>query len=664
MRKEARTFFKDRRDRPATWWGLVAITALLLGSAQAALITVGPEESIQAAINAAGEGDWIEVQSGTYQENLEVYKPVVLRGNLSTGTGPVIDAKGRHSAVTIYADGVTVEGFVITGSGASADDAGLKITSRDNLVRNNLVGSNANHGILISQAGNNTIRECSVQDNAQQGIMIYQSSDNRLSGNAVMRNLHGIGLFGSTENIIQRNTLSENRADGLYLEKSDKNNITGNQVTNNSIGLSVLSSRGNTIASNNITDNREGMHFVNRNDSESITQKAITERGGVSIKYRPAEGTETKSVNDYEENPFSSNTIYQNYLDNQENVYDDGSNNWYSSALKRGNSYSQFDEPEEGCRDRNRDGVCDSSYNIAGGSLKDLYPLVSREAVLGQYRVKNPDGTQLGMDRNAYLPRSDVLIRFKVPANFTGWMGIFSGARDHVQARTDEALTYRPLPASQSGSLDLKAPSQLGSYDLRLFDQAGLELAYLDFQVMVPSLAAAPLSVSTCEQIAVTYSGAPGMDGDWIGLFRTDSSSPAYRQYLDGNNGSFAFSAPTSGGTYELRMFDGDGNGPLATAGPVEIKPLSGVKIIASPSEASAGQRITVSYWGALPASTIGMYMLTSPDKNMLAMKSTGGNSCGTLTFAIPGPGRYDFRLFENNVYRKHMGASNVVVAG
>jgi len=662
MRKEARVLFRDRHDRLATWWGLVAITAMLLGSAQAGLITIGPGESIQAAINEAGTGDWIEVQSGTYQENLEVYKPVVLKGNQSSGTWPVIDAGGKQSAVTIYADGVTVENFVITGSGASADDAGIKIASRDNLVRNNLVGRNSNHGILIDQADNNTIRECSVLENAQQGIVIFQSSDNLVSGNAVMQNLHGISLYGSSGNIVQGNTLAENREEGLYLEKSDKNNITGNQVMNNSIGLSVLSSRGNEIVSNNITDNQQGMHFVNRNDSESITPKAITERGGFSIKYQPAEGTNTKSVSDIEENPFSSNIIYLNYLDNQENVYDDGANSWSYSELKKGNSYSQFDEPEEGCRDRNHDGICDSSYNIPGGSLKDLYPLVSREAVLGQYRVKNPDGIQIGMDRNAYQPGSNVQTKFKIPANFTGWMGIFSAAREHGQAKTEDALTYRSLPSTLTGSLDLRAPSELGSYDLRLVDSSGRELAYLDFQVMVLAMTAAPLSLSTCEQITVSYSGAPGMDGDWIGLFAEGSSSPANRQYLQGNNGSISISAPTSGGTYNLQMFDGEGNGPLVTSEPLEVKPLSGVKIVATPSQASAGQRITVSFWGALPASTIGMYMLTSPDKNMLAMKSTGGNSCGTLTFTIPGPGRYDFRLFENNVFRKHMGASNVVV--
>lgn len=57
------------------------------------------------------------------------------------------------------------------------------------------------------------------------------------------------------------------------------------------------------------------------------------------------------------------------------------------------------------------------------------------------------------------------------------------------------------------------------------------------------------------------------------------------------------------------------------------------------------------------------MYEMTRPDKYMLAMQWTRGRSCGTMTFRAPStPGRYDFRFFEDNVYRKLMGASNVVI--
>ena len=67
----------------------------------------------QDAINNANLGDVIEVCSGTYYENVVVNKPVILRGVDTGGGEPVVDASRMGSAITITADGVAVDGFVV-----------------------------------------------------------------------------------------------------------------------------------------------------------------------------------------------------------------------------------------------------------------------------------------------------------------------------------------------------------------------------------------------------------------------------------------------------------------------------------------------------------------------------------------------------------------------
>ncbi len=69
---------------------IVLVFFILTGASQAATITVPNDYSkIQWAINNATSGDTILVKSGTYYENVNVNKQLILRG---IGM-PVVDAK-------------------------------------------------------------------------------------------------------------------------------------------------------------------------------------------------------------------------------------------------------------------------------------------------------------------------------------------------------------------------------------------------------------------------------------------------------------------------------------------------------------------------------------------------------------------------------------------
>ena len=77
---------------------VLLIPILILGYATAARISVGPEDEdypqIQQALDNSSEGDIIEVHSGTYKENVYIFKKVELLG-ADTGEGmPLVDAGG------------------------------------------------------------------------------------------------------------------------------------------------------------------------------------------------------------------------------------------------------------------------------------------------------------------------------------------------------------------------------------------------------------------------------------------------------------------------------------------------------------------------------------------------------------------------------------------
>ena len=107
-------------------------------SVRAAAISIGTGRQftgVQAALDAAENGDTLLVYPGTYKEkNLIISKQISIIGI----DFPVLDGEHKYEVISIKAAGVLIQGLKIIHSGISSieDFAGIKIYNTHNVIIN------------------------------------------------------------------------------------------------------------------------------------------------------------------------------------------------------------------------------------------------------------------------------------------------------------------------------------------------------------------------------------------------------------------------------------------------------------------------------------------------------------------------------------------------
>lgn len=242
--------------------GAEIIPAAAGGELRAVCLNGCSYTTIQAAIDAAVEGDVVEVGSGTYRENVIVDKRVTIRG-VNTGEGvPVVDAQGNGSAVLLKASGVFLEGLTITNAGPYPS-AGIEVVSRDSVVAGCAVMNSNWAGIYLKGSANTTISRCISSNNGNDGILVFRATGNLISESVVSNNLDdGIALLSSDDNRIEGNLVANNTDVGIFLDNSKNAVVTGNVLSYNAKGISLLNSGIDRVGPNRFFNNTVNLEGV------------------------------------------------------------------------------------------------------------------------------------------------------------------------------------------------------------------------------------------------------------------------------------------------------------------------------------------------------------------------------------------------------------------
>ena len=348
--------------------------------------------SIQSAINKAKEGDRIIIKSGIYPERLNITKRLIIIG-VDTGGGlPVVDANERRSAITLYVDGIWLEGLYVVNSGNSWQDAGIKIFSNNNRIHRNILNNNS-YGIYLRNSYNNRIESNLAMGN-DVGIALQSSDNNTIQDNlAANSSFAGFFLGNSRNNTIRNNTGQANSWVGFLLNDTDNNTIQGNIAKGNAnAGIWLLNSRGNQIIDNNASNGPIFGFLLDASSNNTISENtAFRNLDGISMD---RSSRNTIMCNNISGNMFGmyldrsrTNVIYlNNFIDNKMNVYShDSANQWvseksfdylYKGMERYASNLGNFWSNNRG-DDEYESGIAKSGYNSE--FVNDKSPLVSRK---------------------------------------------------------------------------------------------------------------------------------------------------------------------------------------------------------------------------------------------------------------------------------------------
>lgn len=264
---------------------LSLLLSLTLPALAGTIIHVPADQpTIQAAINAASNGDTVLVSAGTYYENINFSgKAITVTSTSGPGAtiingqqqGPVVTFgtnEGRASVLSgftitngygnfnagyegggILMNGTspTIQGNVITSNGACAEGMGLAANGGGPLIQNNIIHNNLQTGCDGGPGGG--------------GIYVEGATNVQIVGNIVVDNSDYYGGGGGmavsgTGTVISNNVISGNQGGGIAFGSYGGDGIlVQNLITNNTNGAGVSwYSEPAVLVSNTITGNSSG----------------------------------------------------------------------------------------------------------------------------------------------------------------------------------------------------------------------------------------------------------------------------------------------------------------------------------------------------------------------------------------------------------------------
>jgi nitrous oxidase accessory protein len=234
-------------SRPMVTTRIALLLALLVPCATGAALPLQPW------LDAAPAGVTLRLPAGTYAGPATISKPLTLEG----GGQVVIDGGGKGTVLTVKADGVTLRGLTLRGSGDSHDalDGGLMAEGRNLLIEDNVI-EDVLFGISLHRTEDSVVRRNRIRsrpvDSADRGdgLRLWYSTRNRIEDNDIAQ-IRDITVTNAPRNRFTGNRIVDSRRAFNFLF-AHRTLVDRNHLEKNSTGIIALNSDGLLIRNNRI----------------------------------------------------------------------------------------------------------------------------------------------------------------------------------------------------------------------------------------------------------------------------------------------------------------------------------------------------------------------------------------------------------------------------
>jgi uncharacterized repeat protein (TIGR01451 family) len=293
-----------------------------------------------------------------------------------------------------------IENLTFIGAGRSIEGERIGISARgeSTVIRNCLVENVASIGMYRDTILRGCwIIDCEVRNTGGAGICFTGVGSHVLEDVYAINNTtidcgigspnhktgaYGIALYRAKHGLVINNTIENSGRNGIFLTRTEDVLVQGNLIVNSgsfigNAGIRLggksdwvtenIIIRGNEILDNQVDNQIYGIEFEDEYVENCVVDKNY-------IANHPEYGIYISSS--------SNNLIYHNNFENNENqAYDDGSNQWDNGCPSGGNYWGDYAGADENHGVNQNipggDGIGDTPYPILGGGNQDRYPLMN-----------------------------------------------------------------------------------------------------------------------------------------------------------------------------------------------------------------------------------------------------------------------------------------------